>query len=117
MSPEKSKTYIDLGQIDPQILNFIEEKFSDHPKLDDIKEIISRFSPNGQIVMSSYLVYSLEDDVFDKAWEVLNTAYEEHFSFQHPDVLGDPDAIKSNALKITGMFIDAGIKWPRSETT
>lgn len=104
-----------LETLDPQIRSFIEEKFSGHPRLDEVKEIVSRFSPRGQILISSYLVYSLEDNVFDKAWGILGKAWDEHYTFQHPNIRGDADLIKSNQLKFLNMMNEAGIKWPRQE--
>jgi hypothetical protein len=56
-----------LERLSKQVPDFIEEKFNGHPKLQEVKEIVSRFSPNGQIAIASYLGYSLEDNVFDKA--------------------------------------------------
>lgn len=114
MSPE-GEAQAGLEQLSKQVLDSVEEKFNGHPKLEQVKEIISRFSPRGGIVIASYLLYSLEDNVFDEAWEILHRAWEEHYSSQHPGVRGDPDLIDSNKLKLLNMSREAGIRWPRLE--
>lgn len=98
---------------DNKITTFIEEKFNGHPMLSQIKDTLADFSPNGKITTASYLVYALEDGVFDKAWKILEVAYRDHYSYQHPMIRGDCDILGTNRAKLMEMTHDAGIKWPR----
>jgi hypothetical protein len=94
---------------------FIEEKFKGHPMLDQIKEMVASFSPNGKITTASYLAYALEDGVFEKAWKILEEAYSNHYIYQHPEIRGDCNILATNRAKLMEMTRKAGIKWPRPE--
>ncbi|MBI2405672.1 hypothetical protein HYV21_01310 [Candidatus Microgenomates bacterium] len=92
----------------------LEQTFKEHPRLQQIREMVERFSPNGKIAILSYLMYAQEDGVFEKAWNLLQEAWNEHYQYQHPRIRGDADILATNRdmlMRITG---EAGIQWPRS---
>lgn len=92
---------------------FLEEKFKNHPQYAQIQERVNQFSPNGRIVIASYLGYALEDGVFDKAWQILEKAWDDQYYFQHPQVRGDIDILGQNREQLMEIIREAGIKWPR----
>lgn len=99
--------------VDRVIMADLEEWFQDHPAYAKMRELIAGYSPNGKLVMSSYLIYGKEDGVLDKAWEVLKQAHKEHFNYEHPAIRGDLDIKVSSRRVFEGMLKDAGIQWPR----
>lgn len=104
-----------VQEVDRLIMADLEEWFQNHPAYDEIKELIAGYSPNGKLVMLSYLIYGKEDDVLDRAWEVLKQSHKDHFSYEHPRIRGDLDIKASSRRVFEGMLRDAGIKWPRPE--
>ena len=92
---------------------FINEKFKSHPKVGEIQKMLSEFSPNGKVAIASFLGYALEDGVFEKAWQILDKANYDHFTYQPPMVRGDMDILGQNRVKIMEMIREAGITWPR----
>ena len=91
------------------------DSFSEHPEHDQLREMLEGYSPNGQIVMISFLMYAREDGVLDKAVEVLERTHETHWKFQHPEMRGDPDMTIANASHLTSMMSEAGVQWPRPQ--
>ncbi len=95
------------------VMEDVEQYFGELPCAQAIKDLISGYSPNGQLVMSSFLIYGEEDGVFDKAWEVLQKADSKHFSYEHPAIRGDLDIKASSRRVYEQMVEEAGIQWPR----
>lgn len=111
---DKEKVAEEVNEV---VMNDLEEHFGDHPAYQQIRKLITGYSPNGKLVMSSFLIYAKEDGVLDKAWEVLQRADERHFSFEHPSIRGDSDIKASSRTVFEEMLRDAGIQWPRPKTS
>lgn len=94
------------------VKSLLEEKFGHNPMLPEIRKIIDSLSPNGKIVVLSFLMYAQEDGVFEKAYGLLKEVCKEHYRYQHPYVAGDPD-FHDNAKILMRMTLEAGIAWPR----
>lgn len=95
------------------VMEDLETHFGDLSEAQAIKDLISGYSPNGQLVMSSFLIYGQEDGVLERAWEVLQAAHKKHFEHEHPEIRGDLDFKSSSVSIYDQMLIDVGIKWPR----
>lgn len=104
-----------VQEVNRIIMADLEEWFQDHLAYHEIRELIAGYSPNGKLVMSSFLIYGKEDEVLDRAWEVLKQAHKDHFSYEHPSIRGNLDIKASSRRVFEGMLRDAGIKWPRPE--
>ena len=97
------------------VMEDLEQYFGEDPRIQDIKDLIAGYSPNGQLVMSSFLIYGQEDGVLDQAWASLQEADRNHFSYEHPDIRGDLDFKASSRGVYINMLKDTGITWPRPE--
>lgn len=95
------------------VMEDLEQYFGKDSRIQDIKDLIAGYSPNGQLVMLSFLIYGQEDGVFDQAWASLQEADRKHFGFEHPDIRGDLDFKASSRGVYINMLKDAGITWPR----
>jgi hypothetical protein len=95
------------------VMEDLEQYFGEDPRIQDIKDLIAGYSPNGQLVMSSFLIYGQEDGVLDQAWASLQEADRNHFSYEHPDIRGDLDFKASSRGVYINMLQDTGITWPR----
>lgn len=104
-----------IEEVNRVVMADLEERFSKHPDYDSIRDLIAAYSPNGKLVMSSFLIYAQEDDVLDDAWEALKQAHQEHFQYEHPRIRGDLDIKASSRKVFEDMMRTAGIKWPRPE--
>lgn len=51
--------------------------------------------------------------MFDRAWQILEKAWDDQYDFQHPQVRGDIDILGQNREKLMEMTREVGIKWPR----
>ena len=89
--------------------------FGDYPDIDAMKTLITGYSPNGQIYMTSFLTYGKEDGVADAAWVVLQRWHDEFFSFEHPAIRGDINFKDTSRRAFEQMIQEAGIQWPRPE--
>jgi len=90
---------------------FITDKFPDGIR-PDAKQMIGRFSLNGQVVIASVLAAAQEHNKFRKAMSVLNRFYAEHWAYQAPEVRGDPGFTKSNALYLERVYKELDIPIP-----
>jgi len=108
---EKEKSSQDINK---GVEKFIEKYFKENPYYNDIEKLLDGFCPEGKIVIASFLKYAQEDDVFDKAWSVLEKYNIEHWQYDHPDIRGNLDLKESNRMVYEKMLKEAGIKWPRS---
>lgn len=106
-----------IKEVDRVVMADMEEYFSKHPSYQEMRNLIAGYSADGKLVMSSYLIYALEDGVVDRAWEVLKKADYDHFSYEHPAMRGNLDIKASSRVMFTNMIKDAGIKWPRPQST
>ena len=102
-------------QIDEGIEKFLEDKIPPD-KLEEALQWVGRFpSPNGKIVIASFLVCAQEAERFKCALEVLEEYWKSDFQFQHPEARGNPDALPK-VRKILGiMYQGAGIPFPKAQ--
>ena len=95
------------------VMEDLEQYFGEDPRIQDIKDLIAGYSPNGQLVMSSFLIYGQEDGVLERAIDAWLRAHAKHFQFEHPDMRGDLDLKASSRHVYEQMLQEAGIEWPR----
>lgn len=75
-------------------------------------EFVCEFSLNGQIAIATLLRYAFEQDKFDRALEVVERFYREHWHYQAPEVRGDPGFTTVNAQYLERAYRELGIKMP-----
>lgn len=102
-----------IAELERTVMADLEKWFGDYPAYQEIRELISGYSPNGKLMMSSFLIYGKEDGVLDRAWETLKLAHHDHFEYEHPMVRDDLDLKASSRMRYERMIREAGIKWPR----
>lgn len=95
------------------VMEDLETHLGDSPYLAGIKDLIANYSPNGQLEISSFLLYAQEDGVLAKAVDVWAKAHNRHFFFEHPDIRGDTNFKASTRDVVDQMYEDAGVVWPR----
>lgn len=100
---------------DTRLSQLITEKFGNHPLRAAIQEMISSFSSNGKVFVLSFLLYAKEDGVFERAWQVLQQAWESHFQYEHPSIRGNVDLKASSRAVLSQMMRESGVRWPRPD--
>ena len=100
--------------VERQFIDRALDSFTNHPAHDQLKDMLGDYSPNGQMVMTSFLMFAREDGVLDTAIEVLERTHEAHWKFQHPELRGDP-ITPANVAHLNAMISEAGIQWPRPQ--
>lgn len=97
--------------LDSAIGDFLREKIPSQ-FLTQAEEFAARFCQNGQIAVATLLVFAEEDGKTGEALQALETTWQEHWKYQHPDARGDPDLSSANRQRLNAVYQELGIALP-----
>ena len=90
---------------------FIERRFPPE-KRERVNEVITRFSPNGMVVIVSLLAQAEKEKKFDEAVALVREFWEEYWQFQDFDVRGDPNHSRENIGYLRRAYTRLGLNFP-----
>ena len=96
--------------IDGPIRQFLKEELT-ASGLERVEEMVGRFSAEGQIAVSTLLVYAAAEGKLEDALRELEPEWEGHFGLQHPEIRGNPN-FSDNAAHLGLIYGRLGVQPP-----
>ncbi len=73
-----------------------------------VEILVDKFCFKGQVAIGSLCVFAQEGGKLEEALNILDKQYEKHYSYQHPEICGDPDYGR-NMDCLASMYEELGI--------
>lgn len=108
LAQDNSPKEMTKEEVEQWIEQFVSENFSDEVR-QEARNMIGRFSLNGQVAISGVLALAYKQEKFGKALELLEEFYAEHWAYQPFEIRGDPTFTTKNALYIERAYQELGI--------